>query len=120
MNTNLDFYGFSTVTPLPGTELYDSAVDRGFIQVGETVLPKDWTFDVNVNLTENCSDEELVAFENEAFREFTLKNFGRYFMLNPDFLKKAGRVILSLRNKDEARELTKKAGMIIQSYWRKA
>jgi len=117
---DLDYYGFSLVTPLLGTDLYDSAVKRGLILVEETALPKDWTFDVNINLTENCSNEELVAFENEAFRKFTLKNFGRYFMLNPAFLKKVAGVILSLRNIDEARELTKKAGMIIQSYWHKA
>ncbi len=117
---DLDYYGFSLVTPLLGTELYDSAVKRGLIPVEETALPKDLTFDVNINLTENCSNEDLAAFENEAFREFTLKNFGRYFMLNPAFLKKAAGIILSLRNRDEARELTRKAGMIIQSYWHKA
>ena len=116
---DLDFYGFSTVTPMPGTELYDSAVKRGFIQVEETAWPKDWTLDVNANLTENCTNEDLAAFENEAFRQFTLKSFGRYFMFNPAFLKKAARVILSLRNRNEARELTGKAGTIIRSYWRK-
>ena len=117
---DLDYYGFSLVTPLLGTELYDAAVQRGLIPAEKTALLKDLTFGVNINLTENCSNEDLAAFENKAFREFTLKNFGRFFMFNPAFLKKAARIILSLRNIEESRELTKKAGMLIQSYWHKA
>lgn len=114
---NLDSYAFSVATPLPGTELYDAALKRGLIRVEETALLKGYTLNVNANLTENCSNEGLAAFQYKAFREFTLRNFGKYFMLNPAFLKKETRVFLSLRSTTEAKELAKKAIAIIHSYW---
>ena len=115
---DLDHYGFSTVTPLPGTELYDTAAARGLIP-GDLTTLNDWTFEANVNLTEDCSNEELAAFENRAFRELVLKGFGKYYMLKPAFLKKAARVALSLRSKKEVKELASIARRNLRSYWQK-
>ncbi len=113
---DLDFYGFSLVTPLPGTELYYAALEKGLIQTDVTSL-KDWDFNVNANLTEDCSNEDLIAFQNEIFRKFTLKNFGRYYMFNPAFLKRVAKVALSLQSGNEAKDLARRARGIIQSYW---
>ena len=116
----LDFYGFSLTTPFPGTELYDSALEAGLIQGDKTAL-KDWSLYVNVNLTQDCSDADLAAFENEAFKEFFLKKrFGKYYFFNPSFLKEETRVLLSLRNKEQAKELANKAKGVVSSYWHKA
>jgi len=116
---DLAFYGFSLLTPLPGTELYRAAIERGLIKADIASL-KDWDFNVNANLTEDCSDEDLVALQNEIFRKFALKNFGRYYMFNPAFLKRVAKVALSLQNRNEAKDLAQRARGIIQSYWRKA
>ena len=116
---DLDTCGFSVTRPLPGTELYDAAVKSKLIQVEETELLKDWMFDVTINLTENCSNEELVTFENEAFREFTVMCFGWYFMFNPVFLKKVAGVFVSLRSRGDLRELTTTDCMFILLYWHK-
>ena len=117
-NLDLDFYGFSLVTPLPGTELYAKAMDRGLIKTDMTSL-KSWDFDINVNLTKDCSDADLISFKYEVFREFTLKKeFGKYYMINPIFLKGALTVIMSLQNNVEVKELLRNIGGIIKSYGR--
>jgi radical SAM superfamily enzyme YgiQ (UPF0313 family) len=115
----LDYYGFSLTTPLIGTELYDYALEAGLIQRNGT-SPQDWSLHVNANLTDDCSDAELAAFENKAFKEFFLKKrFGKYYFFNPDFLKEELGVLLSLRNKEQARALANKAKNVVTSYWHK-
>lgn len=114
---DLDFYGFSLVTPLPGTELYQAALEKGLIK--DITSLKDWNFNVNANLTADCSDDDLAAFQNEVFRKFTLENYGKCYMFNPVFLKKAAKVVLSLQKKREARDLARRASGIIRSYWHK-
>jgi len=116
---DLDFYGFSLTTPFAGTELYNSAIKAGFMPRGKTPL-KDWSLYVNANLTQDCSDADLAAFENKAFREFYLKKrFGRYYFLNPNFLKEQTRLLLSLRNMEQAKALANKAKGVASSYWHK-
>lgn len=113
---DLDFYGFSIATPLPGTELYRKAMISGLIHPDGTSL-KSWDFDVNVNLTEDCTDEELRAFKYTAFKEFTLKKqFGEYYMINPIFITNSLRVVLGLRNKTEVKTFMKNVGGIVKSY----
>ena len=113
---DLDFYGFSITTPLPGTELYTEAIKKGLIQTDMASL-KGWDFDINVNLTNDCADENLRAFKYKAFKEFTLKKqFGRYYMINPTFLREGLKVVLSLRNKEEAKEFARNISGIIKSY----
>lgn len=109
----LDFYSFSLTTPFPGTELYDSALKAGLIR-GEKTSLKDWSLHVNANLTQDCSAADLAAFENEAFKEFYLKRrFGKYYFFTPVFLKEVVSVLLSLRNKEQAKELAKKAAALL-------
>jgi len=115
----LDFYGFSLTTPLAGTELYNSALEAGLIRRDKT-SSREWSLYVNANLTRDCSDADLAAFGNEAFREFFLKKrFGKYYFFNPDFLKEEARILLSLRNKEQAKELASKAKGVVSSYWQK-
>ncbi|MFC2044957.1 B12-binding domain-containing radical SAM protein [Chloroflexota bacterium] len=113
----LDFYGFSLFTPLPNTEIYKTALEGGLIK--DITSLKDWDFNVNVNLTEDCSDEDLIAFQNEIFKKYTLKNFGGYYIFNPAFLKRVVTVAMSLQNGKEVKDLARRVGGIIQSYWHK-
>ena len=111
----LDFHGFSLTTPIPGTELYDSALKAGLISGDNTDLGE-WSLHSNANLTRDCSDDELVDFANEAFREFYLrKRFGKYYFLNPGLIKEQIKLLVALRNREQARELLKKAGGVIRS-----
>jgi len=115
----LDFYGFSLATPIPRTELYDSALEAGLIQGDKTSLGE-WSLHVNANLTQDCSDAELAAFANEAFKGlFLKKRFGRCYFFNPGFLKEEARILFSLRNKEQAKELASKAKGVVSSYWHK-
>ena len=115
----LDYYGFSLTTPLIGTELYDYALEAGLIQK-DGISPQDWSLHVNANLTDDCSDAELAAFENETFKEFFLeKRFGKYYFFNLNFLKEELGVLLSVRNKEQAKALANKAKNVVTSYWHK-
>lgn len=112
---DLDFYGFSLPNPLPDTELYDSAMEAGLIS--DNIARDEWTFHVNANLTQDCSDADLVAVSSEAFRDLYLKKrFGKYYFLNPIFLKN---VALSIRGKNQAKLLAQKGVGILKSYWHK-
>lgn len=112
---DLDFYGFSLPNPLPCTELYDSAVKAGLIS--DSIARDEWTFHVNANLTKDCSDADLVAISSEAFRDLYLKKrFGKYYFLNPIFLKN---VVLSIRGRKQAKLLAQKAIAVLKSYWRR-
>ena len=113
---DLDFYGFSITTPLPGTELYTEAIKKGLIQTDMASL-KGWDFDINVNLTKDCTDGDLRTFKYKAFKEFTLKKqFGKYYMINPSFLREGLKVVLLLRNREEAKEFARNVSGIIKSY----
>jgi len=112
---DLDFYGFSLPNPLPCTELYDSAAEVGLIS--DNIARDEWTFHVNANLTQDCSDADLISISSEAFRDLYLKKrFGKYYFLNPRFLKN---VALSIRGKNQARLLAQKGIGVLKSYWRR-
>lgn len=114
---DLDFYGFSMTTPLPGTELYDEALAAGLVTVDKTRLGE-WSLHANANLTRDCTDAELTAFSNKAFKEFYLKKrFGSAFFLNPVLWKEQLKVLASLRNREQAGELVGKVKGLISSYW---
>lgn len=115
---DLDFYGFSLTTPIPGTELYNEALAGGLISAGKTDMGE-WSLHANANLTGDCTSAELTAFSNRAFRDFYLKRrFGRYFFLNPILWKEQIKVLSLLRNREQAGELLKKAIGLIGSYFR--
>jgi anaerobic magnesium-protoporphyrin IX monomethyl ester cyclase len=112
---DLDFNGFSLTTPIPGTELYDEALTAGLISGDKTDLGE-WSQHTNANLTRDCSDDELAAFANEAFREFYLrKRFGKYYFLNPALLKEQLKVLAALRNREQAGELWQKAKGVLNT-----
>ena len=112
---DLDFYGFSLPNPLPCTQLYDSAVEAGLIS--DDIARDEWTFHVNANLTQDCSDAELISISSEAFRDLYLKKrFGNYYFLNPRLLKN---VALSIREKNQAKMLAQKAIAVLKSYRRR-
>lgn len=111
---DLDFYGFSVTTPFPGTRLYDEAVRRRLMSTNKIPL-REWNFSVNANLTTDCTDEDLLKLKNEIFKEFTLKKqFGKHYIFNPVFLKEALKVVLSLRNKEEAKRIAAIVSSIIR------
>ncbi|MFC1942405.1 B12-binding domain-containing radical SAM protein [Chloroflexota bacterium] len=113
----LDFHGFSLTTPIPGTELYDFAIKAGLIN-GNNRISGEWSLHANANLTRDCSDSDLTAFANEAFKEFYLKKrFGKYYFLNPVMWKEEVKVLSSIRNKEQAGELVNKARGVFSSYW---
>ena len=116
---DLDSYSFSITTPFPGTKLYTEAMKKGLIQTDMTSL-KEWDFDISVNLTKDCTDDDLRALKYKLFKEFKLKKgFGRYYMINPLFLREALKVVLSLRNRGEAKEVARNISGIINSYLNK-
>ncbi len=113
---DLNFYGYSITTPLPGTELYRKSMISGLIPLDGTSL-KSWDFDVNVNLTKDCTDEDLRVFKYKAFKEFTLKKqFGEMYMINPIFISNLLKVVLRLRNKTEVKNFMKNVNGIVKSY----
>ena len=82
---NLDFYGFSLATPLPGTELYNTQIkDKSGDNLQSLEELSEWGSRVNANLTTDCTDSELLGYVNRSFKEFYLeKNYGRCYLLNP-------------------------------------
>jgi len=113
---DLDYCGFTVATPLIGTELYDSALKEGKIIRGQIEL-RDFTISVNANLTQDCTDRDLLAFASSAFREFYLKKrFGRCYFLHPYFLREITKILISVRNRKQVKELFHKGASIINSY----
>jgi anaerobic magnesium-protoporphyrin IX monomethyl ester cyclase len=116
---NLDFHGFSLTTPIPGTELYDSALKDGLITRDKTESGER-SINANANLTRDCTYDDLSSFANEAFIEFYLKKrFGEHYLFNPSFLGAQARILFSLRNQEQAREIYKKARGVLRSYRRR-
>ncbi len=114
---DLDYCGFTVATPLIGTELYDSALKAGKIPSEQTEL-RDMTTHVNANLTQDCTDRDLLAFASGAFKEFYIKKrFGKYYFLRPYFLREVTKLLVSVRNRKQAKELLFKGASLIKSYW---
>ena len=106
---DLDYHGFSLTTPIPRTELYDSALKAGLISAEPTGITE-WSQHTNANLTSDCSDDDLLSFSSETFREFYLrKRFGKYYFINPSLIKEEIKLLLSLRNTEQLKELLSKA-----------
>ena len=94
----LPLYAFSIATPYPGTELYNSALEKNFL-LGGTENIKDHNVHTTTNLTLDCSSKNLEKYSRSTFREFYLKNrFGKYYFLNPRFLRASVRMLFSLQN----------------------
>jgi len=98
---DLDLYGFSLYTPLPGTECY----------TGNTAI-EDWNFKANVNLTKDCTDEDLINFKYEVMRKFTIGSLGKIY-LTRSILK----IILGIRGPKEFLSVANKVKGVIKSFW---
>jgi radical SAM superfamily enzyme YgiQ (UPF0313 family) len=102
---DIDFYNFSITCPMPGTALYSMTLEQ------RKNLPSfnDWNFNVNVNLTSDITDEELIKYQKYFFMEFTIKRiYGKYFFVNPKFLKEISKLALTVKNFEEFKKLIKK------------
>jgi radical SAM superfamily enzyme YgiQ (UPF0313 family) len=92
---DLDYYGFSTMSPTPDTPIWKEAQEVGKIK-GVNKDIKEWSSGVNYNLTADVSDKELMNYERRALKEFYLqKQFGKKYYLSPAFICQGMRYVFS-------------------------
>lgn len=109
---DLNFYGFAMTSPILGTPMYDSAKEKGMVMQEGL---EDWSFHASVNLTQDCSKEDLEHYNEVAFREFTLaKRYGKYYLANPFLWLDGLRSILFLIGKRDFTELLKKVWGVVR------
>jgi len=110
---DLDFYGFGITSPIPGTEMYKQAVEKGLVDKGKRL--EDWSFHAQMNLTKDCSDEELEAYNEYAFRHFTIeKRWGRRYLWNPQLWWEGLRTLVFLARKRNVSELLRKVVVLLR------
>lgn len=82
---DLDYYGFSTMTPIPQTELWNQAYQEGKVKQASKRI-SEWSSRINYNITDGVTDKELMDYERQTLKEFYLKkHFGRCYYLSPGF-----------------------------------
>jgi len=110
---DLDFYGFGITSPIPGTEMYAQAVERCLVE--KTKRLEDWSFHAQMNLTKDVSTEELEAWNEWAFRKFTIeKRWGQHYLLNPRLWLEGLRTLIFLARKRNVSELIKKVLVLLR------
>ena len=110
---DLDFYGFGITSPIPRTEMYAEAVRRGLVDKDKRL--EDWSFHAQMNLTEDCSYEELEALNEYAFRHFTIeKRWGKHYLLNPRLWWEGLRTLVFLARKRNVSELLRKVVVLLK------
>jgi radical SAM superfamily enzyme YgiQ (UPF0313 family) len=110
---DLDFYGFTMTSPIEGTPMHKEAMDKGLIQYQDL---SDWSFHSSVNLTTDCTNEELEQFNKAAFREFTIeKRYGKRYLRNPRLWFDGLRSVSFLTGKRGYSELLQKSWEVIKS-----
>ena len=78
---DLDFYGWGITSPIPGTEMYQRAVEMGLVDPNKKL--EDWSFYTQMNLSKDCSHEELERYNNYAFKHFTMeRRWGKHYLWN--------------------------------------
>lgn len=83
---DLDYYGFSTMSPTHDTQLWRDACEVGKIKYASKNVVE-WSTGINCNLTDGITDKELLDYEHRALREFYLeKCFGKRYYLSPSFI----------------------------------
>jgi len=108
---DLNFYGFAMTSPILGTTMYSEAQKQGLVTENDL---EDWSFHASVNLTNDCTKEELERFNKDVFREFTIeKRYGKYYLLNPFLWLNGLRTVVFLQGKRGYRELLKKVWELI-------
>ncbi len=109
---DLDFYGFGITSPIPGTAMYREAQAKGLVGDGRL---EDWSFHAWVNLTEDCTKEELEKFNEFAFRKFTIaKRYGKRYLLNPRLWWDGMVTLVFLMRKRNVSELLRKVGTLLK------
>lgn len=111
---DLDYYGFGITSPIPGTEMYAQAVEKGLVDKGKRL--EDWSFHAQMNLTEDCSYEELEALNEYAFRHFTIeRRWGKHYLLNPQLWREGLRTLVFLARKRNVGELLRKMVVLLRN-----
>ncbi len=109
---DLDFYGFGITSPIPGTAMYDVAREKGLAGDGRL---EDWSFHAWMNLTEDCTKEELEKFNELAFRKFTIaKRYGERYLLNPMLWWDGLKTLVFLMMKRNVAELLRKVVTLLR------
>jgi radical SAM superfamily enzyme YgiQ (UPF0313 family) len=110
---NLDFYGFGITSPIPGTEMYAQAVEKGLVEKDKRL--EDWSFHTQMNLTDGVSTEELEAYNEYAFRKFTIeKRWGKHYLFNPRLYWEGLRTLVFLARKRNVSELLRKVVVLLR------
>jgi len=110
---DLDFYGFGITSPIPGTEMYSQAVEKGLVDKGKRL--EDWSFHAQMNLSVDCSYEELEAFNEYAFRHFTIeKRWGKMYLWNWRLWAEGLRTLVFLARKRNVSELLRKVVVLLR------
>ncbi len=110
---DLDFYGFGITSPIPGTEMYAQAVEKGLVDKDKRL--EDWSFHAQMNLTKDCSYEELEAYNEYAFRHFTIeKRWGKHYLWNWKLWWEGLRTLVFLARKRNVSELVKKVVVLLR------
>jgi len=110
---DLDFYGFGITSPIPGTEMYAQAVGKGLVEKGKRL--EDWSFHAQMNLTEDCSTEELEKLNEYAFRKFTIeKRWGEHYLWNWRLWWEGLRTLVFLARRRNVSELLKKVVVLLR------
>ncbi len=109
---DLDFNGFTMTSPIQGTPMYEAAIKQGIIPYQEL---EDYSFHASVNLTKDCTNEELERFNEVAFREFTIEQrYGKNYLQNPRLWLDGLRSVAFLMGKRGYGELVKKSWEVIK------
>jgi len=109
---DLNFYGFGITSPIPGTEMYAQAVEKGLVDKGKRL--EDWSFHAQMNLTTDCTNEELEGFNEYAFKKFTIeKRWGKRYLWNWKLWWEGLRTLVFLARKRNVGELIKKITVLV-------
>lgn len=109
---DLNFYGFTMTSPIEGTPMHTEAMKQGLMPYQEL---EDWSFRSSVNLTVDCTREDLEKFNDMAFREFTIqKRYGKNYLFNPKLWVDGAKSVAFLAGKRDYRELINKSWSVIR------
>lgn len=110
---NLDFYGFSITSPIPGTEMYRQAAEKGLVEKDKRL--EDWSFHAQMNLTEDVSTKELEQLNEYAFRRFTMeRRWGKHYLWNWRLWWEGLRTLVFLTRKRNVGELLRKIVVLLK------
>lgn len=111
---NLQSLTLGIATPLPNTKLYEWAKSQGRIPNDYDYNIANWHQYVNVNLTNDLSNKELIYFFQRFEIDFLFKKqYGHLFFLHPKFIIKSLRkILLLLKSRQYKRLLIAIIGLI--------